>query len=216
LYAQTPEILSQLSDPFFMSIPCVAINAKKSEAENCFCVDVQPNPIHPAVEHLTKLGHRRIGFITREEKTSNLLEREHSFWNSLKEFGLDTSPELMISTDDTYFESGSKCALKLFSGPDPVSAIICPGPSITFGALYGLMKEGIRIPEDVSLVGYDISDTINPHISTLIQPQYEMAYSAGKILTDRLLKRTVRNAETFQVLFEERGSTGKPNKKFTK
>ena len=216
LYAQTPEILSQLSDSFFASVPCVAINAKNSEAENCFCVDVQPDPMRPAVEHLTRLGHRRIGFITREEKTSNLLERERSFWNSLKEFGLDTSPELMISSDGTYFESGTICALKLLSGPDPVSAIICPGPSITFGALYGLMKEGIRIPEDVSLVGYDISSTINPHISTLLQPQYEMAYSAGKILTDCLLKRTVRDAETFQVQFEERGSTGKPNPKFIK
>ena len=213
LYGQTPEILQQLSDPELISVPSVVINAKPSETGNRPCVDVLPNPLRPAVEHLVKLGHRRIGLITRSDKTSNLLERERSFLNSLQEFCLENSPELIVSSEGTHFESGMECALKLVKGKNPVTAIICSGPTITSGAMYGLMKDGIRIPEDVSLIGYDISVSSNPFISTLIQPQYEMAHYAGKMLIDLLRKKTVQNTEIFQVQFEDRGSTGKPKNK---
>lgn len=210
LYGQPTGILQQLSDPELISTPSVVINAKPSETGNRPCVDVLPNPIRPAVEHLAKLGHRRIGFISRGDKTSNLLERERSFLNSVEEFGLEKSPDLIVFSDGTHFESGMECALKLVSGDNPVSAIICSGPTITAGALYGLMKNGIRIPEDVSLIGYDIAVSSNPYISTLIQPQREMAYCAGKMLIDLLRKKKVRNTEIFQVQFEDRGSTDKP------
>ena len=212
LYGQPPKILQQLSDPELLSVPSVVINAKPSETGNRPCVDVLLNPIRPAVEHLAKLGHSKIGFITREDKTSNQLERERSFMNSIKEFGLINCSDLIISSKGTHFESGMECALKLVSGDDPVTAIICSGPTITAGALYGLMKNGIRIPDDVSLIGYDILETSNPFISTLIQPQREMAYHAGKILIDILKKKKVRNTEIFQVHFEDRGSTAKPKK----
>lgn len=213
LYGQSPEFLQQLSDPELISVPSVVINAKPSETGNRPCVDVLPNPIRPAVEHLAKLGHRRIGFITRGDKTSNLLERERSFLNSMKEFGLENSQDLIIFSEGTHFESGMECALELVKRENPVTAIICSGPTITAGALYGLMKNGIRIPEEISLIGYDISVSSNPYISTLIQPQREMAHYAGKMLLDLLRKKKVRDTEIFQVQFEDRGSTGKPKNK---
>ena len=214
LYAQTPQILQQLSDPFFSTIPCVAINAKSKEAENCFCIDVSPNPIRPAIEHLAKLGHKRIGFITSGDKTSNLLERENSFWSSLKEFNLDCSKDLMAYEEGHLFDASMKCALKLVKQANPVTAIICPGPTITYGAVYSLMKEAIRIPEDISIVGYDIPTASNPYISTLTHPQHEMAFYAGKVLSNLLTTKKIKKKEIFQVLFKERGSTSKPNKSF--
>ena len=214
LYGQSRKVLAQLAVPEFDSVPCVAMNARPEETGNRQCVNVQQNPIHPAVEHLAKLGHRRIGFISRKEKTSNMLERDKSFMDALIEFGLDTSPDLIVHSEGTHFESGKMSAPDLIFRKNPVSAIICSGAAISLGAMYGLMKAGVRIPEDVSLVGYDIKMQVNPYLSTLIQPQSDMAFYAGKLLLSMLKKEPLPKPETFQVHFEDRGSTGVPNKKF--
>jgi LacI family transcriptional regulator len=144
-----------------------------------------------AMRHLYRLGHRRIGIIAGSLTTSNAIERTEGARGFLAEHGLKPDLRLLIechfSKDAAYRATRRLMALK-----SPPSAIFAENDFMALGVREALLDGGIRIPEDVALVGFDdiaVTALKGIELTTVSQKKYEMGSLAVGLLIDRIEKK---------------------------
>jgi LacI family transcriptional regulator len=134
-----------------------------------------------ATEHLLALGHRRIAFITGDEEHPDASERHRGYRTALQAAGIAFDPELVVP--GRYHEiSGLEAVHQLIARKCKFSAIFSANDQMAAGAALGLFQNGLRVPEDVSLVGFDDLPTsvyATPPLSTIHQPAYELGRLAA-------------------------------------
>ena len=141
-----------------------------------------------AVEHLVGLGHRRIGVLGGIPEVSTNRERRAGFLAELAERGV-TVPERHLLTSDATHNAAYAEAVAMLSAPDRPTAILCANDLLAFGAIDAARDLGIRVPEDLSVVGYDdIAMSAWPaySLTTVRQPLRVMADVAVSMLLRRL------------------------------
>ncbi len=141
-----------------------------------------------AVEHLLALGHRRIAVITGPANSTPSLLRFRAYVHSLQRADL-AFDERLVRRGDFQSESGYNAALSLMSSPDPPTALFAFNDLMAFGAITALCGMGVRVPEDVSVVGYDdiqLSSFFNPPLTTVSQPKKAMGRAAFALLHERI------------------------------
>ena len=140
-----------------------------------------------AVRHLVELGHQRIGLISGPAETSTSVERLEGYKIELANCGLNYEPNLVIPGD--FKETGGVRAMhQLLSLTHPPSAVIAANNLMTIGALLVLHEKNIRIPEQMSVIGFDDMpwySLLSPTITVVKQPLNEI----GHMATDLLLRR---------------------------
>lgn len=169
-----------------------------------------------AARLLAKLGHRRIGTILGPENTSTSRDRERGFLAGLEGFDLEI-PTKLRRVGLYSIESGHKLCLQLLEDPEPPTAILCGNDVIALGALNAAAAAQVRVPEELSIVGFDdlrssAWETIG--LSTVHQPIARMAEAAARMLVERI-ERTHEGPprdEVFSVGLVERGTAGPPNR----
>lgn len=137
-----------------------------------------------AARHLAKLGHKRIAHIHGPELFMSARERRAGFAEGLAEFGLELKADLTIEGAYTY-DSGVKCATKLLLMKDRPTAIFAGNDEMAMGVYFAARKAGIRIPEDLSVVGYDdtpIVSRIWPPMTSVRSPIREVGGKIAKLL----------------------------------
>ena len=141
-----------------------------------------------ATEHLLSLGHRRIGAITGPRAYLASSERLSGYEGALAAAGVLPDPAIMLeSTFD--IEGGAKAAARLLDAAEPPTAIFAFNDNNAIGALRVARERGIRVPEDLSIVGFDDSEMsaiVTPALTTVRQPLAEMGRMAVSLLV-RLL-----------------------------
>lgn len=135
-------------------------------------------------EHLVSLGHKRIGVITGTQGWVATVDRLGGYHGALIAAGLPAPPEL-IAEGDFQVESGYAGAVTLLSLPSPPTAIFAFNDNMAIGAMQAARKLGVRVPEDVSIAGFD--DALAacftvPNLTTIRQPLREMGRVAAEIL----------------------------------
>ena len=138
-----------------------------------------------AVEHLVELGHRRIGFIGGPPDVQSSLDRLAAFEAVLSERGLPVREE-WISFSDFTQRAGYRAGKELLKREERPSAVFAANDVVALGVLQAADELGIRVPEELSVVGYDdISYAGLPRIelTTVAQPSFEM----GRIAAEWLL-----------------------------
>jgi LacI family transcriptional regulator len=151
------------------------------------------------VAYLVALGHRRIAFITGRSVSQNLL-RLLGYQDAIAAHGLPLVPDYVRPGRWTW-ESGYDEALALWRLPEPPTAIFCANDSMALGAMHALTAHGVRVPEDVSILGFDdISAGMQstPPLSTVKQPAFEMVQTAFDILIRAMDNKPL--AATHQIL----------------
>lgn len=141
-----------------------------------------------AIRHLIELGHRRIACITGNKKYGCSRARLAAYRDVIARLGADRDPDLVVEGDFTEY-SGYMGAKKLLSLADPPTAIFCSNDLMAFGCLRALREAGIRVPEDISVVGFDDvpgADRAEPALTTVRQPLREMGRSAFELLLRRI------------------------------
>jgi LacI family transcriptional regulator len=141
------------------------------------------------VEHLIGLGHERIGAITGNAGWAATKDRLGSYLSCLAAAGLP-SPREFIREGHFTVESGYESARDLLSLAEPPTAIFAFNDNMAVGALQAARELGIRVPEDVSIVGFDdleIASVTDPPLTTVRQPLEEMGRIAASLLM-RLLQ----------------------------
>lgn len=135
-----------------------------------------------ATEHLLSLGHRRIGFIAGPPRLLCSRARLDGYRAALEAGGVPVRDEL-IAPGDFYHESGFSGASTLLTLPDPPTAIFASSDQMAFGAYEAVRRRGLRVPDDVSVIGFDDlpeSRWASPPLTTVRQPLAEMGLLAAR------------------------------------
>lgn len=123
-----------------------------------------------AVKHLIDLGHRRIGLLNPQSKTSGNSEKFEGYQRALTEAGIALDPALVVPTDGHYATHGFYAFDNLMSGKNPPTAVFCHNDSLAVGALRWCHRNGRRVPQDIAIMGYDnieFTEFAEPPISTM-------------------------------------------------
>jgi DNA-binding LacI/PurR family transcriptional regulator len=143
---------------------------------------------YEAVKRLIKNGHKRIGIVAGIKGLSNTEERLDGYFQALKEVKIKISEDLIVYGD--YIESGGIKAMKQFLSLDnPPTAVFSTNNLMTLGCIKVLYKNKVKIPEDMSLIGFDDSiwaEALIPPLTTVKQPGYELGVNAAELLIKRL------------------------------
>jgi LacI family transcriptional regulator len=108
-----------------------------------------------AAEHLLELGHERIGMIGGPLALTPSRRRREGFLRGLVRAGLQLRAEFDVEAAEMTMLSGEEAARRLFAGKKHPTAVFCHNDLIAFGALRALAARGLRVPEDVAVVGHD-------------------------------------------------------------
>lgn len=141
-----------------------------------------------AVDHLIKLGHTRIAHITGSKLIPTTSQRILGYNNAFKFHKLQVNEEYIVSKDSTQ-RSGIELTEKLLSLPNPPTAIFTGNNLITLGALETIHKKGLRIPEDVAIIGFDDmlwSYVLNPPLTAIRQSGFDIGHRAAEMLLQRV------------------------------
>jgi DNA-binding LacI/PurR family transcriptional regulator len=143
-----------------------------------------------AMEYLVSLGHRRIGFIAGPQNVQVSLMREEGYKRSLTTHGIPQDPNLVVH-GDYLFESGYKSFDQFFRLSSPPSAIFSSNDIMALGFLKQAKEKNIRVPQDISIVGFDnieLSSLISPPLTTVHHPIVEMGNKGVQLLLSRISK----------------------------
>jgi LacI family transcriptional regulator len=144
-----------------------------------------------ATEYLIKLGHRRIACITGPSKLSSSLEREVGYNNALRNSDIILD-KLLIQSGTFHSDSGYEGVRKLLTKDNPPTAIFACNDLIAIGAMYGANEMGYKVPEDISIIGFDdisLASFMTPRLTTITQPKYEIGKTAAGLLIERIKNR---------------------------
>jgi DNA-binding LacI/PurR family transcriptional regulator len=165
------------------------------------------------IDHLISLGHRQIGFISGQPMTIGVVERLKAFESIMQERNLPLSPPRIQISHHLNDEGGAHAADTLLALRDAPTAIICSNDLAAVGALRTLRRLGRSCPGDVSIVGFDaleLSDHLEPPLTTVRQPVVEMGRIALKLLLAQLENAEPQPVERHELAPDliVRGSTG--------
>jgi LacI family transcriptional regulator len=172
-----------------LGYPFVVVDPREHPPEGIPCVAaMHAAGAKLATEHLLELGHRRIGAITGPAGWYANEERLIGFRAALAAAGRLPDPELILPSD-WRIPRGEEAAAELLSRRDPPTAIFAFNDNCAIGALNAARAHGLRVPEDLSVVGFD--DTfqatiVTPQLTTVRQPLAELGRMGVSLLT-RLL-----------------------------
>lgn len=145
-----------------------------------------------AVDYLAKAGYKRIAYISGIPKIPSSREREKGYLDALKANDLKFNKDY-IKYGDSRHDSGVQLCSELLTLPEPPDAIFTGNNLITLGALETIHTRGLKIPDDIAIIGFDDmywSISLNPPLTAVRQPAYEI----GKCAAEQLIQR-INNPE---------------------
>lgn len=165
-----------------------------------------------AVEHLLELGHRRIGCITNAPlHYTAAAERLDGYCAALTTAGIEYDPGLVI--EGGFDAASGHLAMAELLGRARPTAVFVASDVVAIGAMRGLRKAGLRIPADVSVVGFDdipIAAHVDPPLTTVRLPAGGLGETAGRLLVDRIAGRSVPARTLLPTQLIVRDSTAVP------
>jgi len=163
-------------------VPVVAVGRYELDIPHVAVDDVAA--AEAAVAHLVELGHRRIAFLGGPLNSTTVQDRYTGYGAALTRVGAPVDEGLVVQTPLT-LEGGSQGVASLLEGGAPFSAIFAATDEVAFGAISALREADLRIPLDVSVVGFDdvvMSAHSDPPLTTIRVPARELGLSAWHLL----------------------------------
>jgi DNA-binding LacI/PurR family transcriptional regulator len=140
--------------------------------------------VERALEHLISLGHKRIAFVSGPPTLASARARSDAFVLYLKRRALKFSDDYM-KTGNHRIDGGQNAMARLLRLPKPPTAVMASNDLTAIGVMHAIHAAGRKVPEDISVIGFDdieISNFLNPPLSTVRVPRAEIAESAFKAL----------------------------------
>ena len=163
-----------------------------------------------AVEHIIAAGHSRIGMLSGDPDVSTAQERLAGFRKALADHGIAVDEDL-IKPGSFHREHAIEDAIELVTATPAPTAILAANNLLAEAALIGIAESGLKVPDDISLVGFDSVPWMrvtNPPLTAVRQPVADMAHSAAELLLRRLRGEGEKTPNTvvFQADLVERAS----------
>ena len=136
--------------------------------------------IRRAVQHLAALGHRQIAFVTGPMRLHSAQSRLAAFSKSMQECGITPEPNQIVEGDHTL--EGGVAAMERLLLLDPLpTAVVCSNDMTAIGVLHKLYRKGLRVPDDISVIGFDdihIAEVMMPPLTTVQMSRLDIAKAA--------------------------------------
>jgi DNA-binding LacI/PurR family transcriptional regulator len=143
---------------------------------------------YQATSYLVALGHRRIAFVSGPSELGSVQERYRGYSDALRKGGLDPDQQIRLSGHFTE-QFGMSALPHLLAAAEPPTAAFVPSDYIALGVLSAAEANGIRVPQDLSIVGFDdirFSQYVRPRLTTIRSPLDRLAETGVDLLFERL------------------------------
>ncbi len=171
-------------------IPIVAIN---NQGANDYRYSISHDDVDgscQACEHLVSLGHRRIGYLGDATSGRTTRDRRSGYQQVMAEHGIPAQPGYIYEVTGNSARQGFEAVDYFIGLPEKPTALICYNDMVAAGVLKGLNQAGIRVPEDISLTGFDnilYSDYTQPPLTTIDQPKRFLGAEAARMMLNQLV-----------------------------
>ena len=207
--AQTQEILDE-------EFPCVVVARKFENHPNVNFVWCDSGPeTASAVEHLADLGHKRLALVVHRRPGSDHMDRQRGFMEACEARGIEFDSRMVIKIHAN-IEGGKTTFNRLMSLVDHPTAIVFTDPLTAMGALIRAQEVGLRIPDDLSIVGFDDGNQrhrVYPTLTAICQDTHEIGLEAGIWLGQKVNGQTTKPLrKVLHASLEINQTTGVPPK----
>ncbi|WHH58052.1 LacI family DNA-binding transcriptional regulator [Petroclostridium sp. X23] len=174
--------------------PIVFINSKVGDNICSVLVDDIKGG-YTATKYLLERRKSEVTLLTGPLSRSSFFERMTGYLNALKSEGIEYN-ELLVHQCDVSFQGGYDIIRTIYDEGSGIKSIFAASDVIALGAVRALIEKGVRVPEDVSVVGYDdisIAGMFIPSLTTIHQPKYWMGEKAAELLIKRIEDRSLKS-----------------------
>ncbi len=157
---------------------------------------------YDATRHLLDLGYRKVGCISGPEHWASAVERLKGYKKACDDYGLPHDPSL-IEFSDWEISSGVKATHQLLNRHPEIDAIFASNDLMAAGCIQAATSRGLRVPQDLALVGHDDRDlagALTPPLTSFAYPLSQIGQKAAHLLIDRLLRRKARSVPSMSVV----------------
>lgn len=181
-----------IEDLRFRNLPLVFVDVgPKAPRVSNIRVDYA-HGIRQAVQHLAAMKHEQIGFVAGPLKLKSAVARKDAFQKSMREIGLHVPPEFIVQGDHR-LEGGKLALQNLNQLRERPTALLCSNDMTAIGVMRQAFELGIRVPDDLSVVGFDdtrLADFMIPPLTTVQMSQTELAKLAFQALYQEVKRET--------------------------
>lgn len=174
-------------------VPAVLVDADSLSGPFTSVVPDEEGGARAAVQSLLDAGHTRIGFLNNTDDVPATRDRLRGFRETLSNAGLD-GDGAPVESEPSEAEGGYVAGRRMLQGPDRPTGLFCYNDRMAMGAYRAAAELGLRIPEDLSVVGFDdqelIAANLYPGLTTVALPHYEMGAWAAESLIDAIEGKT--------------------------
>lgn len=188
----------------------VLVNGYRDGLSAPFVSTDDASGVDQAVQHLVRLGHTRIGLATGQPRYVPVARKVAGFHQSVRRhLGPAADLDELVQTTVFRVEGGERAASALLD--HGATAVVCGSDPMALGAVREARRRGLRVPQDVSVVGSDdspLTEFTDPPLTTVRQPVEQMGAAVARILLDEMRGDPAPRAEyVFRPVLVERGST---------
>jgi LacI family transcriptional regulator len=175
-------------------LPFVLLNRATRSADDFAVVVDNRAAASEAVAHLAALGHRRVGHIAGPQTTTTGLERLDGYLDGVRAHGLSVEPGLVVEAEAFSVDAGCRALVAMLAGGARPTAVFAANDLIAIGIFQRLREVGIVVPRGLSVVGFNdipLAGLLEPGLTTIRVPQFEMGVAGSHLLIDRLEGRPI-------------------------
>ena len=207
-----------LADFDKIHVPCVLVTSDAAGLPFANLSSVCTDDVlaaRTAVEQLAQLGHRKFAVIGGDQKYSDTTSRRYQgCMEAFRALNIDFDEELDYEATRFTFEGGYQAAKNLLARGREFTAMFAMADLMAIGAIRALQDHGLRIPEDVSVIGFDglnIGNYMQPRLATISQSVRELADSSIEMLLENIQKSQIPRYKTVEFDVKLRESAKKVN-----
>tara|TARA_E500000075_G_scaffold19433_1_gene16198 strand:- start:910 stop:1977 length:1068 start_codon:yes stop_codon:yes gene_type:complete len=193
------------------NIPYVLAWAHKKESQHCYIGFDNQAAAQTITRQVLELGHRNLGVIVGLTRNNDRArDRITGIEHAIADYGAQTAPLQVIEAEYT-FQEGAKALDQLLANPTPPTAVICGNDVLAVGAVKRAKQLGLAVPEDLSITGFadiEVSELIDPELTTVHVPHREMGIAAAKSLIAMLKTQTPVESHLLETRIVNRRSLG--------
>lgn len=180
-----PKVISTFRD---RGIPVVLIN-NFIDMDKIYCVTSDDyGGVFQAIEHLIAKGHKNIGLLSGKFSPFIYSRRYNAYMDAMKKHGLKTDPRFVQTVEPT-IKDAYRLTGSMLENKDRPSAIMCTNDSIAVGALKSALRLGLKVPQELSIIGYDNSDlcmVMEPELTSVDTDKAKMGQLAVESLISQI------------------------------
>jgi LacI family transcriptional regulator len=193
------------------NIPYVLAWAHKKDSQHCYIGFDNQAAAQTITRQVLELGHRNLGVIVGLTRNNDRArDRITGIEHAIADYGAQTAQLQVIEAEYT-FQEGAKALDQLLANPTPPTAVICGNDVLAVGAVKRAKQLGLAVPEDLSITGFadiEVSELIDPELTTVHVPHREMGIAAAKSLIAMLKTQTPVESHLLETRIVNRQSLG--------